>query len=150
MTLAGVTALVAALSLGIWLLPRLAGPIDSTVERMREKSAALEAQYQEMTAAYPVAGESLPDHPTRKLWEERRAALLKAGYIETRELPLNPLTAKGAIRTFFAAFQARFPGVECSIRALNSDAPVLVVTARKSDLRLLGNIELFVRSYPGK
>ena len=76
--------------------------------------------------------------------------MLEAGYIETREFPLKPLTAKGATPAFFTAFQARFPGVECSVRAAKSDAPVLVVTARKRDLRLFGDIKMFAREYdPG-
>ena len=51
------------------------------------------------------------------------------------------------MKTFFTAFHARFPGVECSVRAPKSDAPVLVVTARKSDLRLFGDVKLFALRY---
>ena len=138
---------VAALALGIWFLPRLVRRIDSTVDHRWEKAGALEAQYRDMTNAYRMAGELLPDHPTRKLWEERRAVLVEAGYIETREFQLKPLTAKGASRAFFTAFHARFPGVECSVRAAKSDVPVLVVTARKSDLSLFGDIKSFASGY---
>jgi len=87
------------------------------------------------------------DHPTHKRWKECKAALLKAGYIETREFPLGPGADKGATKAFFKAFQARFPGVECSVRAVNSPAPVFVVTARKRDLRLVGEITMFTTHY---
>jgi hypothetical protein len=139
-----------ALALCILLFPRLARWIDSKVDPALERAAAHETQYREMTNAYPMAGELLQDHPIRKRWEECRAALLEAGYIETREFPLRPLTAKGATKAFFTAFHARFPGVECSVRDAKSDAPALVVTARKSDLRLFGDIKLFASQYDPK
>ena len=146
-----ILAAVAALILCIVLLPPLARRIDSAIDPALERAAAYEAQYRSMTNVFPIAAESSPGHPARTLWEELRAALLEAGYIETREFQLKPLTAEGATRAFFTAFQRRFPGVECSVRAPNSDAPVLVVTARKSDLRLFGDIKLFARQYdPGK
>jgi hypothetical protein len=139
---------VAALALGMLLLPRLARRIDSTLDPIWEKAAAIEAQYRDMTNAYRIAGEVLPDHPTRRLWEERRAALLEAGYIETRELRMRRrLAAKGGVNAFFAAFHSRFPGVECSIRGVKSDEPVVVVTARKSDFGAFGAIEQFVAQY---
>jgi hypothetical protein len=143
-----IVAGMAALALGILLLPRLARRIDSTLDPMWERAAAMEAQYRNMTNAYPIAAEMAPDHPTARLWRERRAALLAGGYIETREFELpRPLAAKGAVNAFFAAFHSRFPGVECSVRAPKSDEPVLVVTARKSDLGLFGDIKSFARQY---
>lgn len=142
----------AALVLGVLFLPRLARRIDSALAPRWEQAAANEARYRDLTNAYPIAGEMLPDHPTRLLWEERRTALMKAGYIETRELRLqHPLVAKGAVNAFFTAFHLRFPGVEFSVRGAKSDEPLVVVTARKSDFGPLSVIEHFVRQYePGK
>jgi hypothetical protein len=143
---------VAVLALAIWLLPHLARLIDSTVAPAIEKAAALEAQYRDMTNACLLASEVVREHPTHRFWAERRAALMEAGYIETRELKIkHSLAAKGAVWDFFAAFHARFPGVERSVRDAGSAAPVVVVTARKSDFGPFGAIERFVTQYePGK
>ena len=142
---------IAALVLGIVFLPRLVRRIDSTIETRFEKAAALEAQYQDMISIFTVAAEMAPDHPTARRWRERRAALLEAGYIETRECRLrHSLAAKGAAWDFFKAFQARFPGVERSVRDAKSDEPVVVITARKSDFGPLGAIEQFIRQYKPK
>ena len=139
---------VAALVLAIAFLPRLARRIDSSLDPIWEKAAAMEARYRDMTNAYRLASEVLADHPTAKLWRERRTALLEAGYIETRELPMrHTLTEKGAVRNFFNAFQSRFPGVECTLRDAKSDQPRVVVTARKTDLGPVGTIEWFVTQY---
>ena len=139
---------VAALVLGILFLPRLARRIDSTIVPALEKASAIEVQYREMTDAYSIAAEMAPDHPKVQLWQERRAALLEAGYIETRELRMrHSLAAKGAVSDFFAAFHSRFPGVERSVRDVKSDGPVVVVTGRKSDFGPLGGIERFVSQY---
>ena len=138
---------IASLVLGIVFLPRLALRIDSSAE----KAAAMEGQYQDMINAYTVAAELAPDHPTARFWRERRTALLEAGYIETREFRLrNSLAAKGELSNFFVAFQARFPGVERSVRDAKSDEPVVVITARKSDFGPLGTIEQFIRLYRPK
>ena len=143
-TAAGVIVLL----LGVWLLPRLVRRIDSRADTVWQRAAATEAQYRDMTNAYPIAAEVMPDHPTRRLWEERKAALLKIGYIETRELSMpQPLPAKNGARAFFSAFHARFPGVECSVKAVKSNAPLVVVTARKSDFGPFGPIEQFVTRY---
>ena len=88
---------MAAFALGVLFLPRLARRIDSTLAPLGESAVAMESQYREMTNAYPMAGELLPDHPTRRLWEERRTTLLVAGYIETREFQLRP---HGDIKSF--------------------------------------------------
>ena len=146
-TLVGVAALV----LGIILLPRLARRIDATLDPMWEKAAAVEAQYRDMTNAYRIAAEVVREHPTHRLWEERRTTLFEAGYIETREFRMrHSLTAKGAVSKFFNAFQSRFPGVECSVRGAKSDEPVVVVTARKFDFGPIGAVERFVTRYdPG-
>ncbi|MBI3870591.1 MAG: hypothetical protein HY299_18845 [Verrucomicrobia bacterium] len=139
---------IAAVVLGIVFLPRLARRIDSAFGPMFEKAAAMEAQYQDMTNTYPVAAEMASEHPAARLWRERRAALLEAGYIETRELRMGrTLAAKGAEWDFFVAFHARFPGVERSVRDAKSDQPVVVVTARKTDFGPFGAIEQFVRQY---
>jgi hypothetical protein len=143
-TAAGVVVLL----LSVWLLPLVVRRIDSRADTVWEKAAAREAEYRDMTNAYPIAGEVTPDHPTRRLWEERRAALLKIGYIETRELSMpHALPAKHGAQAFFSAFHARFPGVECSVRAVKSNAPLVVVTARKSDFGPFGPIEQFVTRY---
>jgi len=143
-TAAGVVVLL----LGVWLLPLLVRRIDSRADTVWQRGAAREAQYRDMTNAYPIAAEVMPDHPTRRLWEERRAALLKIGYIETRELSMaHPLPAKHGAGAFFSAFHARFPGVECSVRSVKSNAPLVVVTARKSDFGPFGPIEQFVTRY---
>ena len=138
---------VALLALGCFLLPRLARQIDSTFDPIWEKAVATEAQYRDMTNAHRVASESSPGHPTRELWEQRRAALLKAGYIETREFRMrHPLAARSEVNAFFAAFHARFPGVECSVRGAKSQA-VAIITARRFDFGPLGAIERFVLQY---
>lgn len=137
---------VVALALGILLLPRLARRIDSTLEPVWKKAAISEAQYRDMTNAYPIAGEVLPDHPTRRLWEESRAALLKAGYIETREIPLKGrLDAKWSAGAFFNSFHALFPGVEVRVeKRKTNQTRVAVVTARSSDF---SSITRFVSRY---
>jgi hypothetical protein len=144
------TILVAvfALVLGIWLLPRLARRIDAMLAPKWEKAEAMEAKYRDMTNAYPLAAEVVADHPAHHLWKERRTTLLAAGYIETREFKMRrSLTAKGAVPRFFTAFQARFPGVECTVRGTKSDEPVAVITARKFDFGPVGAIEWFVTRY---
>jgi hypothetical protein len=87
--------------------------------------------------------------PTRVLWENRRATLLEAGYIETRNIPLQkPLTAKDGTTTFFDRFWKRFHGVQMGIQGLNRDEPpIALVTARKTDFGPRGVIEQFVRNY---
>ena len=98
-----------------------------------------------MINVYPIASEMVPTHPTAQLWRKRKAALLNAGYIETRQLHMrHNLAAKGAVEGFFAAFHSRFPGVECSVKDSKSDKPLVIVTARKSDFGTLGPIERFV------
>src|SRR6188474_470176 len=115
---------VAALALGILLFPRLARRIDSTLDPVWQRAAAMEAQYRDMTNAYSVASEMVREHPTHRLWAERMATLMEAGYIETRQLRMrHSLAAKGAVWDFFVAFNARFPGVERSVRDANSDEP---------------------------
>jgi hypothetical protein len=143
-----ILAAVVLLGLSIWLLPPLARRIDSAVEPIQAQAAANEARYREMTNAAPLAGEVLPDHPVRRLWEERRAALLASGYIETRDFPMQDrLSGKGAANAFFSAFHSRFPGVECSVNGAKTDQAVVTITARKNDFGPLGSIERFVRQY---
>jgi hypothetical protein len=139
-------ASIAALALGIFLLPRLARRIDLAVEPMWEKAAVNEAQYRDMTNAFPIAYEVVVDHPVRRLYEERKAALLESGYIETRELRMRQSFASGrSANTFFWDFHSHFPGVEVSVRDSKSDQPpVVMFTARKSDL---GAISQFVSLY---
>jgi len=141
-----ILASLAVVVLSVLLLPRLARRIDSAVDPKWEQAAANEAQYQEMTNAFPIAGEVLPDHPARRLYEERKAALLEAGYLETRELRMKQAFASGrTANAFFWDFHSRFPGVEVSVRGSKADQPpVVMVTARRSDL---GAIEKFVSLY---
>ena len=142
-------ASAATVALGALILPRLARRIDSAVDPVWERAASNASQYQEMTNAFPIASEVLPDHPTRRLYEERKAALLAAAYIQTREVPLKASFPSGkAVNAFLRQFQSRFPGVEISVRGQKYDQPPLVlVTARKSDLGPLGSIEQFIRHY---
>ncbi len=108
-----------------------------------------EMLYREMLDAYPIASEVVVGHPTQMLWQERRDALLEAGYIETRDIPLpKPLSGYTSVRTFFDNFQRRFHGVEMGIRGVNRGVPpVAYVTARKSDFGPKGAIEQFIRTY---
>ena len=143
-----ILAAVVLLGLCVWLLPRLAKRIDSAVEPIQAQAAANDARYREMTNAAPLAGEVLPDHPVRRLWEERRAALLASGYIETREFPMQDrLSGKGAVNAFHSAFHSRFPGVECTVKDPKTDQAIITITARKSDFGPLGSVERFVRQY---
>ena len=137
--------------LAVAFLPRLVRTIDAGLGPAMEKAAANEMHYQNMTNAYPIASEVVSSHPTRQLWEESKAVLVEAGYIETREIPLrHGLTRKGAANEFFFAFHARFPGVECGLKAAESDLPVAIVTARKSDFGTFGPIERWIRRYEPK
>ena len=141
MILAGIVAL----ALGILVLPRLARRIDSTLDPVWARATTIEGQCRDMTNAYQAASETAREHPTHRLWAERMAALMAAGYIETRELRMrHSLAAEGAVWDFFVAFNSRFPGLERSVRDAKSDQPVVMVTARKSDF---GAIERFVTQY---
>jgi len=142
-------ASVAAIALGVFFLPRLARRIDSAVDPLWERAAANEAQYRAMTNAFPIASEVVADHPTRRLYEKHKAALLESGYIETRELRMRQKLPSGrSANTFFWDFYSRFPGVEVTVRGVKSDQPpVVVVTARKSDFGTLGAIEQFISHY---
>jgi hypothetical protein len=50
---------VAVLVFGVLLLPRLARRIDSTLGPVLERAAAMEAQYRDMTNAYPIAARDI-------------------------------------------------------------------------------------------
>ena len=124
-------------------------PINAENEKLAERTLATnEMLYREMLAAAPIAGEVVKGDPTRVLWENRRATLLEAGYIETRDIPLQkPLTGKDT-STFFDRFWKRFYGVQVGIRGLNKDEPpIAFVTARKTDFGPRGAIEQFIRNY---
>ena len=142
-------ASVALIAMGVFLLPRLARRIDSVVDPLWEKAAANEVLYREMTNAFPIASEVVADHPTRRLYEKHKAALLESGYIETRELRMRQsLTSGRSANAFFWDFYSHFPGVEVSVRRVKSEQlPVVVVTARKSDFGTLGAIEQFISHY---
>lgn len=140
------------LALGSLILPRLARRNDSAFDPLSERAATNEARYRDMTNAYQIASKMPPAHPTRRIWEERRAALLEAGFIETRELRMQSgLTAKGATQAFLADFRSRFPGVEFTFRGYKSGEGVVTVTARQCDFGASGAIECFISQYvPGK
>jgi hypothetical protein len=144
-----ILASLAAVLLGFVFLPRLARLIDSAVDPAWEKMAANEARYQDMTNAFRTAGELMPDHPTRRLFEECRATLLKAGYIESREIPMRVIPEHGwSVPTFFTRFRTNFPGVECQVRGNKvGQPPVIVVTARKGDFPA---IKQFIANYEPK
>ena len=106
-----------------------------------------EAQYRDMTNAYRIAAEAAPGHPTRELWEQRRAALLKLAISRHENFRCSIASvAKGEVYAFLATFQARFPGVECSIRGIKSDQPVATITARRMNFGRLGAIERSVHA----
>jgi RNA polymerase sigma factor (sigma-70 family) len=115
----------------------------------RRTIATNEILYREMTNAAPVAGEVVAGDPTRMLWQNRRATLLYAGYIETRDIPWpKAFTTYGATSKFFERFQNRFRGVEMGIRRPDPQAPpVAYVTARKIDFGPKGAVEQFIRGY---
>jgi RNA polymerase sigma factor (sigma-70 family) len=118
-----------------------------TIESAARTLATNEMLYREMTSAYPIAGEVVAGDPTRMLWEDRKSTLLQVGYIESRQIPLSkPLSAKGAARTFFDHFQARFYGVEIAM-VNRGTPPIATVTARKTDFGPTGVIEQFIHDY---
>src|SRR5262245_33838191 len=123
---------VSVLAICVFILPRLARRIDSAVDPLWEEAALNEARYRDMTNAYPIASEVLADHPTRRIYDERKAALLESGYIETRELRMKQSIATSRSATaFFRDFHSRFPGVEVSVRGFKSEErPIVMVTAR--------------------
>lgn len=141
-------ATLAALVLAALIIPRLVRRIDSTFGSIQENAAAQAALFHDMTNAYRMASEMSPDHPVARRWRECRTQLLAAGYLETRELPLQArLDAKGAAWTFQKAFYGRFPGLECTVRGAKSGQAVAIITAPKTDFGPLGAIERFVRLY---
>jgi RNA polymerase sigma factor (sigma-70 family) len=115
----------------------------------RRAVATNEILYREMTNAAPIAGEVVAGDPIRMLWESRRATLLNAGYIETRDIPLPKAftTQRGTLK-FFERFQNQFRGVEMGIRRPDPEAPpIAYVTARKIDFGPKGAVEQFIRNY---
>ena len=134
--------------LAIVFLPRLVRRVDTSFERVMTEAAVNELHYRNMTNAYPIAAEVMPGHPTRQLWEDSKAALIQAGYIETREIPLrHGLAMQRGVPAFFHAFQRQFPGVECNLKAPKSEQPIAIVTARKLDFGTFGRIERWISQY---
>jgi len=141
------------LAVGICLLlvlivPRLFRRIDDSIAASQRKASEHEALYHDMTNLYPMAGELMADHPIHVRWKECRTKLLEAGYLETREVPIQDrLIAKGATWRFMLAFQKRFPGTECGVRAPKTDQAVAIITGPRGNFGLFGSIEAFVRQY---
>ena len=133
---------VAVLILGVLILPRVARRIDSALDPIWEKAAVNESRYIEMTNAYRIAAEVLPEHPARRLYEERKAALLADGYIETRELQFkHRFASRESSKTFFTNFLAHFAGLEFSFRnPKTEDMPMITITARKGDFNAIEQI----------
>src|SRR5688572_7693448 len=97
----------------IIFLPRLARWIDSRAEPKFAEAAALEAQYRDMTNAYPIASEMPDNHPTARLWRERRDSLSAAGFVETQQIAMKQKpTGKNWEWNFRKRFRARWPGSE--------------------------------------
>jgi hypothetical protein len=107
-------------------------------ERAARERAALDAQYQEMVYAIVKgqAGEQSPDHPMSRLYRERHDALVKAGYLKTREFRLrHPFESSSDSSAFLARFAARFPGTDCKLRARKpGEPPLFTVCAREFDV----------------
>jgi len=137
---------LALVILSILLLPRVARRIDSSLDPIWEKAAVNAARYVEMTNAYRIAAEVLPDHPARRLYEERKATLLANGYIETRELQFkHRFASRESSKAFFTNFLAHFAGLEFSFRNPKAEEmPILKVTARPSDF---SDIERLIRQH---
>lgn len=138
--------MLALVVLSVLILPRVARRIDSSLDPIWEKAAVNQARYIEMTNAYHIAAEVLPEHPARRIYEERKTALLADGYIETRELPFrHRFASRESSKAFFTNFLAHFAGLEFSFRNPKSEeTPMLTVTARKSDFSA---IEQFIRQH---
>ena len=129
----------------IIFLPRLARWIDSRAEPKFAQAAALEAQYRDMTNAFPIAAEMPSEHPTARLWRDRREALLAAGFIETREIALKQKpTSKSWAWNFRKQFAARWPGVECTLKFHENAPPTAAVTVRRDEVRA---VERFLKNY---
>ena len=126
----GITTLVVVV--GVCLL------VQRLADKSAERASALDAQYQEMTYAIVQgqAQEQSTNHPMNRLYRERRDALLKAGYLKTREFPLrHSFESPRASFAFLARFAARFPGIDRQLQSTKTgQPPVLVVCARDSDL----------------
>lgn len=77
----------------------------------------------------------VPDHPMYRLYRERHDALVKAGYLKTREFPMRRgFKSRKASSAFFYRFATNFPGVDVQIRNRPNLPPVIVVCARDRDL----------------
>ena len=139
----------AALATGVLWLPRLVRRIDSFFDPAWEKGAVQEAAYREMTNVFRVASEMTSGHPSRRLYDERKASLLASGYLETRDLVMRqPFPSRRATQLFMQRFAQNFPGVEFMLRGLGEgERPIIAVTAPKEDFGAFGRIEQFVRQY---
>jgi len=108
------------------------------VHRAALTAAVLDAQYQEMIFAVVQgkAQEQSTDHPMSRLYRDRREALMKAGYLKTRQFALrHSFESSNAAFAFLARFASRFPGVERQLRTTKpGEPPVFVVCARDFDL----------------
>ena len=113
--------------------------VDRWANRAAQSASVLDSQYQEMTYAMVQgqAGEQPTNHPMYVLYQERKDALIKAGYLKTREFPMRRgFESRTASRSFFTRFAKRFPGVGVQIRfnQKSGEPPVITVCAKDSDL----------------
>jgi hypothetical protein len=70
-----------------------------------------------------------------ELYRERHDALVKAGYLKTREFPMRYGFESGKAKwNFIYQFATNFPGVDVQIRGQRDQPPVIVVWARDRDL----------------
>ena len=110
-----------------------------------ERTAALDAQYEEMIYAMVQgqAPEQSTNHPMNRLYRARHEALVAAGYLKTREFPLqHGFESSRASWSFISSFASKFPGVDRQIRSTKpGQPPVFVVCARDRDLLA---IKLFI------
>lgn len=111
--------------------------VDSWADKAAERGRELDVQYGDLIYAKVKgqAGEQPPGHPMYELYRERHDALVKAGYLKTREFPMrHGFESRKASRDFFYQFATNFPGVDVQIRGQRDQPPVIVVCARDRDL----------------
>ncbi len=128
-------ALLVVVGFGLLILGFVA--VDRWSDKASQRTAVLEAQYREMTYAMVQgqAGERSPSHPMYQLYQDRKEALLKAGYLKVWEFPMRRgFESRKALPSFFYRFATNFPGAEVRVRGRPALPPVLEVCARSRDI----------------